>query len=295
MSILPPYLNTNDLILAISPSGKVDQGLFLKGCEFIRSKGFRVEIGQFALKSHYKFAGTHEARLADLQWALNHDEARAIFCGRGGYGVTYLLDQLDWTTFKTNPKWLIGYSDITALHHAVYQQGFCSIHGPILQGLTKTTKEDVNSLFDLLIGRGPETLQLLSKLGKGGERSSLIGGNLSMLINQLGTPTELDYQGCTLFIEEVGEYLYHIDRMLLQLKRAGKLAHLKALVVGEFTDLKESKEVFGKGVAEIIAFHCAEYNYPILYDFPIGHGENNYPLVHGGIYEITSNVEADIF
>jgi muramoyltetrapeptide carboxypeptidase len=288
MPIIPELLSVGDTILVVSPSGKVNASLLQRGCDLLSQEGFQLEIGKHAYSHHYKFAGTHKQRLEDLQWALDHPEAKAIFCTRGGYGITYLIDQLDWTLFKSNPKWVIGFSDITALHHAIYKEGFCSIHGPILQGLPKSAKEDVGLLVDLLKGVRTEGSSKLSVDSVGSAKGALIGGNLSILINQLGTATELDYSGCILFIEEVGESLYHIDRMFLQLKRAGKLAQLKGLVVGQFTDLKETKEVFGQTVEEIVAYHCSEYDYPTVHKFPMGHGKRNRPVIHGGLYHCSS-------
>ncbi len=281
MPIFPASLNTGDLILAINPSGKVNVANFMKGCELLETKGYHVQVGKFALSEHYKFAGTHSERLHDLQWALNHTEAKAIICGRGGYGVTHLMDHLNWSAFEKNPKWLIGYSDITALHHAIYTRGYCSIHGPVLQNLHKNRVKDFSTLLNLL--KGTHLPLKLPSVAKTNYKLSgeLVGGNLSMLINQLGTPSEIDYSGTILFIEEVGEYLYHVDRMLLQLKRAGKLSKLLALIVGDFSGMKESKDVFGQNVKEIIAHHCKVYNYPLIFDFPIGHGKRNYPLIHG--------------
>ena len=281
--ISPKPLKQNDLILAINPSGKVNAEKFLQGCKFLESKGFQVEVGKYALSDYFKFAATHEERLQDLQWALDHPNASAVFCGRGGFGVTHIIDSIDWSVFKNNPKWVIGYSDITVLHHAIYKQGYCSIHGPVLQNLHLHSAEDVNALIDLLKGKESslltnEPFQMLRKLS-----TEIIGGNLSMIVNQIGTSTEIDFEGKILFVEEVGEYLYHIDRMFLQLKRSGKLDQLKALLVGEFVGMKESKEVYGQDVKDIINYHCGPYDYPIFYDFPAGHGDRNMPFVHGDL------------
>jgi len=283
-NISPKPLHPGDLVLVINPSGKVDSKKFLLGCKFLESKGFHVEVGRFALSDHFKFAATHKERLEDLQCAFDHPDARAIFCGRGGFGLTHIVDDVEWKGFKSNPKWVVGYSDITVLHHALYNQGYCSIHGPVLQNLHHHKEEDVNTLIDLLKGKessvlSNEPLQRLRKLS-----TEIIGGNLSMIVNQIGTSTEIDFEGKILFVEEVGEYLYHIDRMFLQLKRSGKLDKLKALLVGEFIGMKESKDVYGQDVKDIINYHCEPYNYPIIFDFPAGHGDRNMPFVHGGFY-----------
>ncbi|WMN12648.1 LD-carboxypeptidase [Marivirga salinae] len=277
----PSFLSENDLILVISPSGVVDEDVVTKGAAILKNAGFQVEISPNAFNPHFKFGAKHQERLSDLQFALDNKEAKAIYCARGGFGITHIIDSLDWTQFKKNPKWIIGFSDITALLHNAFQNGYYSLHASVLQGLPKLSTEYQKHLIDTLSG-DIKALKAESSFHKSGSANGqLIGGNLSLLIHQIGTQTELDYSNKILFIEEVAEPLYHIDRMMLQLKRAGKLKGLAGLVVGLFTNLSEDKSIYGQSVEEIILDHCKDYDFPIGFNFPFGHGEDNVPLVHG--------------
>ncbi len=278
----PEFLQNNDLIVIISPSGVVNKVQVLEGVQILKSQGFQTELAPHVFTQHFKFAGTFQQRLSDLQFALDHPTAKAILCARGGFGITHLVDNLEWSGFKKHPKWIIGFSDITALLHAAYQNGYASLHASVTQGISKLSANNQTAYLHSLIGKlKPITAE--SEYNKPGTaRGHLIGGNLSLLVHQIGSNTELDYNGKILFLEEVGEPLYNADRMLLQLKRAGKLKDLAGLVVGQFTDLKETKELFGQSVEEIILAHCSVYDFPIAFNFPFGHGKENLPLVHGG-------------
>lgn len=282
----PPFLSKNDLILVISPSGVVDKDLVLEGANILKDAGFQIEFAPNTFNAHFKFGAKHQERLSDLQFALDHTEAKAIYCARGGFGITHIVDALDWTQFKQNPKWIIGFSDITAILHAAYLNGFCSLHASVLQGLPKLSGDYQKKLIESLSGNisGLKAKSSFNKLGTA--KGQLIGGNLSLLVHQIGTQTELDYRNKILFIEEVAEPLYHIDRMLLQLKRAGKLKDLAGLVVGQFSNLTEDKSIYGQSVEEIILAHCEEYGFPIGFDFPFGHGEENVPMIHGIMIEL---------
>ncbi|MGJ3236482.1 S66 peptidase family protein [Marivirga sp.] len=295
MSNLPPFLKKGDLILVISPSGAVDKDLVQKGIELLENAGFMVEVAPNTFNTHFKFGATHEQRLSDLQFALDHKEANAIYCTRGGFGITHILDELDWTQFKQNPKWIIGFSDITAFLHAAYLNGFCSLHTSVLQGLPKLSGDYQSKIIESLSGNfsGLKAKSSFNKLGTA--KGQLLGGNLSLLVHQIGTQTELDYTGKILFIEEVAEPLYHIDRMLLQLKRAGKLKDLAGLVVGQFSNLTEDKSIYGQSVEEIILAHCEEYGFPIGFDFPFGHAKDNMALVHGAeVNLVVENNKAEL-
>lgn len=281
MNNLPPFLKKGDLILVLSPSGVVDKDLVIDGIAILKDVGYKVEVSPNTFNAHFKFGATHQQRISDLQFALDHKEAKAIYCARGGFGITHIIDALDWTQFKRNPKWVIGFSDITALLHAAFQNGFCSLHTSVLQGLPKLSGDYKSKLIESLSGN-ISTIKATSTFNKGGTaEGQLIGGNLSLLVHQIGTQTELDYDGKILFIEEVAEPLYNIDRMLLQLKRAGKLKDLAGLVVGQFTNLTEDKSIYGQSVEEIILAHCEDYDFPIDFNFPFGHGMENVALVHG--------------
>ncbi|PTB91994.1 LD-carboxypeptidase [Marivirga lumbricoides] len=284
---LPTFLKAGDLILVVSPSGVVNEAAVQEGIFLLRTAGFKVELASNVFAKHYKFAGTEIQRLADLQYAMDHSEAKAIFCARGGFGITHIIDQLNWEKFQQNAKWIIGFSDITALLHAAYIQGFASIHASVVQGLSKLNSANKEAVIKTLKGDF-SILTALSKFNKAGEaQGDLIGGNLSLLVHQLGSATEIDYKDRILFVEEVAEPLYHVDRMLLQLKRAGKLQYLRGLVVGQFTNTSESKELYGESVEEIILKHCSDYSFPVGFNFPFGHGDENVPLMHGGNVKLT--------
>ncbi|WKV13700.1 S66 peptidase family protein [Marivirga harenae] len=292
MNNLPPFLKKGDLILVLSPSGVVDKDLVIDGIAILKDVGYKVEVSPNTFNAHFKFGATHQQRISDLQFALDHKEAKAIYCARGGFGITHIIDALDWTQFKRNPKWVIGFSDITALLHAAFQNGFCSLHTSVLQGLPKLSGDYKSKLIESLSGN-ISTIKATSTFNKGGTaEGQLIGGNLSLLVHQIGTQTELDYDGKILFIEEVAEPLYNIDRMLLQLKRAGKLKDLAGLVVGQFTNLTEDKSIYGQSVEEIILAHCEDYDFPIGFNFPFGHGMENVALVHG--VEVELFIEDDV-
>ncbi|WP_085516408.1 S66 peptidase family protein [Marivirga sericea] len=286
MSNYPSFLSKNDLILVISPSGVVDKEEVLKGARLLEKAGFKVEFSLNAFNAHFKFGAKHQERLADLQFALDHKIAKAIYCARGGFGITHIIDELNWSQFKQNPKWIIGFSDITALLHTTYLNGFPSLHASVLQGLPRLSGDYQNKLIESLSGN-ISGLNATSTFNKSGKASGqLIGGNLSLLVHQIGTQTELDYRNKILFIEEVAEPLYHIDRMMLQLKRAGKLENLVGLVVGQFSNLTEDKSIYGQSVEEVILAHCEGYDFPIGFNFHIGHGEVNVALFHGAEVEL---------
>lgn len=289
----PPLLQAGDKVIAIAPSGKVNRENVTNAIDILQNQfGLEVIQGEYLFKTHYKFAGTDEQRLKDLQWALDHQEVKAIFCARGGYGITRIVDALDFTTFKEYPKWVVGFSDITALHHKLYQEGFVSIHGPVLNTFNSIANSSINALDNLLkTGVFFFTAATHPQNVEGTAEGPLVGGNLSMIVNQLGTSTEIDTAGKILFIEEVGEALYHIDRMMVQLKRSGNLDGLKGLVVGEFSNTQETPEIFGEDVAQIIRRHTKEMVYPIAFNMPFGHGKENMSIAHGIISRLQVNGE----
>jgi muramoyltetrapeptide carboxypeptidase len=286
MSKYPSFLNKNDLIVVISPSGVVDKEEVLKGASLLEEAGYKIEFAPNTFKAHFKFGAKHQERLSDLQLALDHKEAKAIFCARGGFGITHIIDSLDWKQFNRNPKWIVGFSDITALLHTAFQNGYCSLHCSVLQGLPKLSEIYQTSIFESLSGKLKNLEARSSFHKKGTTIGALTGGNLSLLVHQIGTSTELDYADKILFIEEVAEPLYHIDRMMLQLKRAGKLEDLAGLVVGQFINTSEDKSIYGQSLEEIILDHCQDYDFPIGFNFPFGHGAENMALVHGAQAEL---------
>jgi muramoyltetrapeptide carboxypeptidase len=216
---------------------------------------------------------------------LDAPEIKAILCGRGGYGMSRIIDSLDFTRFRKNPKWIIGFSDITVLHtHLLQQHKIASIHGPMAAAFAQGGNKSkyVQSLRHVLAGQPIQYKCKPHRYNKTGQAEGiLVGGNLALLAHVCGTPSEPDTKKRILFIEDVGEYLYNIDRMMLQLKRAGKLRQLAGLIVGGFTDVKDTTRPFGKTAYQIIQEHVAGYTYPVCFGFPVSHARENYALPCG--------------
>lgn len=262
---------------------KITQQELQPAIDIITQRGYRVQLGATIGQTDNQFGGTDAQRLADLQAMLNAPDVHAILCARGGYGTVRLLDALDFTAFTRQPKWLVGYSDITALHAHIQQTlGIQTLHASMPINFAKNTPEALNSLFDALAGK-PHNLQApadtLNRLGEA--QGVLVGGNLSVLYSISGSISDIDTEGKILFLEDLDEYLYHIDRMMMQLKRSGKLRGLAGLVIGGMTDMNDNTIPFGKTAMQIIAEHVAAYNYPVAFNFPAGHLDDNRALVLG--------------
>jgi muramoyltetrapeptide carboxypeptidase len=249
----------------------------------LESWGLRVKTAPNYLSRHFGLGGTDAERLSDLQQMLDDPSIKAIFPIRGGYGSSRLLDSLDFTAFCQHPKWIVGFSDITALLCEVDRLGFASIHGPMPHNLGQKGGESAlqNLRSALFEGEYAVTADphVLNRFGE--TSAEIIGGNLSLLCHLLGSPTFTAAQGKILFLEEIGERLYHVDRMLLQLKRAGLFQNLAGLLVGGFTDCQEASLTIGKTAFELVAEHTEGTSYPIAFDFPAGHIPNNQPLIFG--------------
>lgn len=245
--------------------------------------GLEVIVGESVGAAYFNFAGTDTVRLNDFQKQLDNQEIKAIFSARGGYGSSRIIDNVDFTEFKKNPKWIIGFSDITAVHCQLQAMGFQSLHAPMPKTFMRNYYS-VQTLETFLFGKSIDYKIPSNNINKEGRgKGQIIGGNLCMLAHLIGSVADLDTDGKILFIEDVSEYLYNIDRMMIQLKRAGKLKNLAGLIVGDFSDVKENDEPFGKTFYEIIEEHTAEYNYPICYDFPVGHESVNWAIPCGRV------------
>lgn len=291
--IIPPYLHPGDEVAILSPASFPPTENWKQGVEVLESWGLRVRNAPNYLSRHFGLGGTDAERLADLQQMLDDPSIKAIFPIRGGYGSSRLLDSLDFSGFKTHPKWIVGFSDITALLCEVDRLGFASIHGPMPHNFCQKGGESaLHNLYTALF-EGVVSISAPSHpLNRLGEASAeIIGGNLSLLCHLVGSPTFGSTEGKILFIEEVGERLYHVDRMLLQLKRAGIFQNLAGLIVGGFTDCNEASLTIGKTAFELVAEHTSETSFPIAYDFPSGHIPNNQPLVFGVKTKLLVNAE----
>jgi muramoyltetrapeptide carboxypeptidase len=293
--IRPPYLKQGDTVALISTARKVSKAEVKPAIEILKSWGLEVKPGKNLFKQQNQFAGTDEERTEDLQRALNSRTTQAILFARGGYGTVRVIDEIDFKQFNKNPKWLIGFSDITVLHSHVHQH--CQIetlHSPMSLNIPKLNASSLGVLKATLFGdrlsyssaKQQAALEKLNRKGKG--TGVLVGGNLSLIYSLSKTPSDLDTTGKILFIEDLDEYLYHIDRMMMNLKRSGKLQSLAGLVVGGMSDMKDNDIPFGKTAEEIIADAVKDYSYPVFFGFPAGHMQNNYPLIFGR--EATLNV-----
>lgn len=282
---LPPFLKKGSRIILVAPSGKISPQIVLEAAQALRNMGYEVEYGSHVTGSFHIFSGTDDERLADLQNAMDRDDVDAIWCVRGGYGAMRIVDRLNFDKFKKHPKWLIGFSDITVLHAAIQQlTGIATLHAPMMKHIVDfgTFNFDVEATLDILEGNihtATFKAPLPSRTGKA--EGILIGGNLSMLFAMRGTPYDIIPDGKILFIEDLSEYNYHIDRIMQNLRLSGILARLSGLIVGQFTGMKDGETPFGMEVRHIIASAVADYHYPVWFDFPAGHEDDNYPLILG--------------
>jgi muramoyltetrapeptide carboxypeptidase len=289
--ILPYYLKKGDTIAIIATARKVSKEEIQPAVAFFESYGLSVLLGKNLFQSNNQYAGNDLQRTEDLQWALNDKNSKAIIIARGGYGSVRLIENIDFTEFKKHPKWLVGYSDVTVLHNAIHNIGVATLHATMPLNFSKN-KEATKSMIDGLFGnlneiQAEENYSNVSGIAKG----QLIGGNLSLLYSLSGTQFDIDTTDKILFIEDLDEYLYHIDRMMMQLKLSGKLKKLKGLIVGGMTDMKDNAIPFGKFPEEIILDAVKEYNYPVCFDFPAGHIDKNLALYFGKEVELNVNDE----
>ena len=285
--IKPEYLKKGDTVAIVAPSGvlKNYKGYMLKAKELLKSWGLEVSIGENVFNDNGHFAGTDNQRSADFQLALDDKSIKAIWCARGGYGAMRVIDNLNFEKYKENPKWIIGYSDITAVHNDLHNNKSESIHGIMCKSLEKIdtdNNESISLLKKTLFGEKLSyTIEGNNYNIEGNSNGQLIGGNLTLLHCLLGSESSIDTNGKILFIEDLGEYLYHIDRMLISLKRAGYFDNCKGLIVGDFTDLRKNTTPFGRDLKELILDIVREYDFPVSFGFPAGHGEKNYPMILG--------------
>lgn len=280
--IQPPYLKAGDKVAITCPAKKLP-GDIKDAVKLLESWGLEVILGETVSASFHQYAGTDELRTKDLQRFLDDSSVKAIFAARGGYGTVRIIDALDFSGFVKNPKWVVGFSDITVLHNHIYANyQIQSIHGQMPLSIPDATKYSLETLRKALFGDRLVYSYESSPLNiQGKAQGILMGGNLSLLIALSGSVSEFDYQDKILFIEDVGEYLYSLDRMMWNLKRAGKLAALKGLIAGGFTGLKDNEIPFGKTAEEIICEHVKDYGYPVCFNFPAGHISDNHALVLG--------------
>jgi len=278
---VPAYLAKGDTILLIATARKISEEELNPAISELKKWGLKVELGPNIYKSRHQFAGTDQQRASDLQWAIDHPKAKAILIARGGYGTIRIMDKVRLKDLRRNPKWVIGYSDVTALHSELNNIGIASLHATMPINFEKS-KAATASLKNALFGENfnyPFKPNILNRTGTC--EGELVGGNLSLLYALSGTENDLYTKNKILFIEDLDEYLYHIDRMVLQLKRSGKLKKLKGLIVGGMSDMKDNTIPFGKNAEQIILEAVSEYDYPVCFGFPAGHIKDNFAMYFG--------------
>jgi len=280
--VQPSYLKKGDKVAITCPAKKLPHPM-TDAIALLESWGLEVVLGETVTASYHQFAGDDNLRAADLQQFINDPGIKAIFAARGGYGTIRIIDEVDFMPIKTASKWIIGFSDITVLHAHVFATfGLQSIHGQMPMTIPDGTVESLQTLRKALFGEGFGYRFSAEKLNREGEAQGiLVGGNLTLLVAVSGSVSDFDYDGKILFLEDVGEYLYSIDRMMRTLKRARKLKNLAGLIVGGFTELKDNEIPFGQTAEEIIFEVVKEYHYPVCFGFPAGHIPNNQALIFG--------------
>jgi len=267
----------------VAPAKNIEEVHIDNAKQFLREKGFEVEIGTYTLGKHHYFSGTIAERLSDFQFALDDPSIDIILCARGGYGSVQLIDQLDFTKFKENPKLIVGYSDITVFHnHVPKHYNLPTVHATAPLNFSENTPEALDSFLNSLLGRSNTYHIAPTEWNVEGEVTApLIGGNLAILHSLLGTNSDADYQDKILFVEEIGEAIYAVDRMFYAFEKAGKLKQIKGLIVGGMTNMKDSEIPYGMGVEEVILRHVSNYQIPVCFNFPAGHISDNRALIIG--------------
>lgn len=289
---IPPPLQKGDTIGLLAPAGFMPFKKMQTCIETLDSWGYTVELGATThSQSQNYFSGTDEERLADLQKMLDSKKLKAILCARGGYGFSRMIDKLNFKKFKKHPKWIIGFSDVTVLlTHLQARLKTASIHGPMAAAFNDGEPGNpyLKSLKDALEGQKADyTWQTHPQNRHGEAEGELVGGNLSLLVHLIGTASEFNTKRKILFLEDIGEQLYNIDRMLWQLKRAGKLNKLSGLILGGFTDCKDTDRPFGKTLTEILQEHIEHLRIPVCFNAPVSHEKENYALKIGGRYKLS--------
>jgi muramoyltetrapeptide carboxypeptidase len=280
----PQALKIGDKVSIISTARKISLEEVQPAINLLTDWGLEVVLGENLFAEDHQFAGTKVQRLSDLQQALNNDEIKAVFCARGGYGTVQLIDQIDFSHLKKQPKWIVGYSDVTVMHNHINQNfELATLHATMPINFSTNTPEALQSLKDALFCNTLNYQCAYHSYNRIGEaKGELVGGNLSILYSLTGTVSQINTEGKILFLEDLDEYLYHIDRMMQNLNRAGMLHGLKGLLIGGMTDMNDNTIPYGHTAIDIIKNIVAEYDYPVAFGFPAGHLADNRTLIMGG-------------
>lgn len=288
--IQPPFLKIGDTVAIVCTARKFSFEEAKSAASLMESWGLKVIYGKTIGEDNHQLGGSDELRAEDFNAMLENRDVKAIWCARGGYGSVRIVDVIDFELLKTNPKWIIGFSDVTVFHSQIHNEGVQSIHGIMAFSVPKATDKSKDSLRDALFGESicyelsPNCNNLL-----GISKGILVGGNLSILYSLLGSRSSLNTSDKILFIEDLDEYLYHIDRMMYNLKRNGYFKELGGMIVGGMTDMHDNSIPFGQNAVEIITAISEEYGFPIIFDFPAGHGIDNWALRFGSVVQLDVN------
>jgi muramoyltetrapeptide carboxypeptidase len=290
MAIIPPYLKKGDTIGIVCPAGYMPFEKAETCMDVLKTWGYKVKVGKTLGNQFNYFSGTDQERLNDLQEMLDDDTVKAILCGRGGYGTGRIIDRVNFRKFRRNPKWIVGYSDITVLHSHLYSRfNIASIHAPMAAAFNdeEHKNEYVQSVRKALAGKKAIYKCAVHDYNKTGEaKGELVGGNLSLIAHLIGTPSDINTRGKILFLEDIGEYLYNVDRMMYQLLRSGKLNNVAALVIGGFSEIKETTVPYGRHILDILNDIVKPFNFPVCFNFPVSHEKENYALKVGVEYTL---------
>lgn len=286
--IQPKPLKKGDLIYITAPAKAIEPEFVYFAQNYLEKQGFRVEISPNCLGNYNYFSGTDQKRLADLQQGIDHLKAKAILCARGGYGCVRIVDQLQWANMLREPKWLIGFSDITIFHHRLFKLGVQSVHGTMPLNFQTNSTAALQTLVDTITGLKPNlTWNTTPHKRIGKAKGKLIGGNLSIVYSLIATNDAYYFEGNVLFLEDLSEQLYHLDRMFFAFKKSGILDRISGLVIGGMTDLKDTAVQFGMTIEEIILQHFTFSRIPISFGAPIGHIDDNQSVIIGAEVEFT--------
>jgi muramoyltetrapeptide carboxypeptidase len=293
--ITPPYLQKGDTIAIVSTARKNIDDNLKPTIDLLELWGLNYILGKTIGLEYHQLAGTDTQRTADLQVQLDNPKIKAIWCIRGGYGTVKIIDHLNFTSFLKCPKWLIGFSDITVLHSHLNQLGIESIHATMPISIPKASDEAIKTLKDALFGNKLHYILESDPMNHNGKATGeLVGGNLSIIYSLLGSDSAVDCENKILFLEDLDEYLYHIDRMMMNLNRNGCLHNLKGIVVGGMTEMKDNEIPWGKNALEIIDEFVKALNIPVIYNFPAGHISDNRALILGRYISIEVNTSKSI-
>lgn len=280
--IIPPYLKKGDMVALVCTARKFTPEDAQPAIELLQSWGLNVKLGKTIGLDNFQLGGSDEERTNDFQEMLDNPEIKAIWCARGGYGTVRIIDKIDFSNFLNKPKWIMGFSDVTVLHSHIHNFGVATLHSIMPFSVPKADEKAKETLKKALFGEAISYEAPNSTYNKkGSAKGVLVGGNLSILYSLLGSKSSINTTDKILFIEDLDEYLYHVDRMMMNLKRNGYFEKVKGIIVGGMTDMHDNSIPFGRNASEIILDITQEYNIPICFDFPAGHLSDNRALIFG--------------